>query len=69
MSLFQKLFGHKMADFHVTVEGVWSKKGAFKQLKSDLKPDTQTLSFTVKLKRMYYIHSLVISLVCGMLFL
>ncbi|KAK2176596.1 hypothetical protein NP493_653g01083 [Ridgeia piscesae] len=45
-----KLFGHKMADFHVTVEGVWSKKGAFKKLKSDIKPDTQTKSFTVKLK-------------------
>ena len=29
---FQKLFGHEMAEFHVTVETMWSNDGTFKPL-------------------------------------
>ena len=52
---FQKLFGHKMADFHLTIEGVWSKNGkGYKKIKRESRPGTdQNTSYTVKLKRTY----------------
>merc|ERR1711976_883100 len=32
-----KLFGHKMAAFHISIEGIWSNNGTYKVLKHDRK--------------------------------
>ena len=33
--MLQKLFGHKMANFHISVEGLWTNDGTYEVLKHD----------------------------------
>lgn len=48
----QKLFGHQMSNFHITIQGLWSNSGKWKTY--DDRPDP-VVPDRVKVKRMYFI--------------
>ena len=51
-SCFQKLFGYKMADFHITLNSMWSNDGTFEEF--DVTPDDTLLpQQSIVIKREY----------------
>ena len=50
ISSFQKLFGHQMANFQITIDSMWQNNGSFEVISSD-KPDALGGSKAVKIRR------------------
>ena len=47
----QKLFGHQMSNFHITMEGMWSNSGKWKTFDDNPEP---IIPYRVKVKRKYH---------------
>ena len=54
---YQKLFGHKLADFHVDIDCVWNKDGSFEEISNIVETKAAGLA-SAKGQLLIYFHNM-----------